>query len=152
MGENFSGSCTVTSRNLLIHIGATTATKSECFDPKGVQQGLLSWGWRCVEESLATANFREFFFYEVRCISQRQPFSTILKWQSRLANIVHTIAPTVSKEASKLLRLTRIKGAVKRSPTLRGPSISARQAGTTERDSEAPGCEVALKGASNLRA
>src|SRR5215213_2340145 len=97
-------------------------------------------------------DFREFLFYEVRCISQRQPFSTILKWQSRLANIVHTIAPTVSKEASKLLRLTRIKGAVKRSPTLRGPSISARQAGTTERDSEAPGCEVALKGASNLRA
>src|SRR5215217_9646429 len=62
MGENFSGSCIVTSRNPLIHIGATPATKSECFDPKGVQQGLLSWGWRCVEESLATANFREFFF------------------------------------------------------------------------------------------
>jgi len=28
MGENFSGSCTVTSRNPLIHIGETTATKS----------------------------------------------------------------------------------------------------------------------------
>src|SRR5215203_4868859 len=68
MGENFSGSCTVTSRNPLIHIGATPATKSECFDPKGVQQGLLSWGWRCVEESLATANFREFFLCEVRRI------------------------------------------------------------------------------------
>jgi len=66
MGENFSGSCTVTSRNLLIHIGATTATKSGCFDPKGVHQGLLSGGWRCVEESLATANFVEFGFSEVR--------------------------------------------------------------------------------------
>jgi hypothetical protein len=66
MGENFSGSCTVTSRNLLIHIGATTATKSGCFDPKGVHQGLLSGGWRCVEESLATANFREFLFHALR--------------------------------------------------------------------------------------
>jgi hypothetical protein len=66
MGENFSGSCTVTSRNLLIHIGATTATKSGCFDPKGVHQGLLSGGWRCVEESLATANFGEFHFLRTR--------------------------------------------------------------------------------------
>ena len=33
--------------------------------------------------------------------------------------MVHTFAPTVSKETSKLLRLTRIKRAVKRSPTLR---------------------------------
>jgi hypothetical protein len=32
---------------------------------------------------------------------------------------VHNFAPTVSEEASKLLRLTRIKTAVKRSPTLR---------------------------------
>src|SRR5215213_82824 len=37
MGENFSGSCIVTSRNPLIHIGATIATKSGCFDPKKVQ-------------------------------------------------------------------------------------------------------------------
>jgi hypothetical protein len=32
---------------------------------------------------------------------------------------VHTFAPAVSKEVSKLLRLTRIKRTVKRSPTLR---------------------------------
>jgi hypothetical protein len=63
MGQDFSGSCTVTSRNLLIHNGATTATKSGGFDPKGVQQGLLSRGWRCVDESLATLNFREFLFH-----------------------------------------------------------------------------------------
>jgi len=42
MGENFSGSCIVTSRNPLIHIGATTATKLGCIDPKGVQQSLWS--------------------------------------------------------------------------------------------------------------
>jgi hypothetical protein len=42
MGENFSGSCIVTSRNSLIHIGATTATKSGRFDPKGAPQGLSS--------------------------------------------------------------------------------------------------------------
>ena len=44
MGENFSGSCIVTSRNPLILIGATTATKSGCFGPKWVQQSLLSRG------------------------------------------------------------------------------------------------------------
>jgi hypothetical protein len=66
MGENFSGSCIVTSRNPLIHIGATTATKSGRSHPKGVLQGLLSGDSRCVEESLATANFREFLYYELR--------------------------------------------------------------------------------------
>src|SRR5215210_9098247 len=62
MGEHFSGSCTVTSRNPLIHNGATTATKSERFDPKGVHQGLLSRACHCVEEPLATVNFGEFLF------------------------------------------------------------------------------------------
>ena len=42
LGENFSGSCIDTSRNPLIHNGATTATKSGRFHPKGVLQGLLS--------------------------------------------------------------------------------------------------------------
>src|SRR5918999_3194551 len=41
LGENFSGSCIVTSRNPLIQKGATTATKSGRFHPKGVLQGLL---------------------------------------------------------------------------------------------------------------
>ena len=64
--RNFSGSCTVTSRNPLIHNGAPNGTKSERFDVKGVQQDLLSRGCRCVEESLATVYFGEcLFFYEV---------------------------------------------------------------------------------------
>jgi hypothetical protein len=63
MGENFSGSYTVTRRNPLIHIGATTATKPGCFYPKAVQQGLLSRGWLCVEEWLATANFGEYYSF-----------------------------------------------------------------------------------------
>jgi len=44
MGENFSGSCIVTSRNPLIHIGATTATRSSRFGAGGLPQGLLSRG------------------------------------------------------------------------------------------------------------
>jgi hypothetical protein len=45
MGENFSGSCIVTSRNSLIHIGATTATKSGRFRrwrtaPESIVKGL----------------------------------------------------------------------------------------------------------------
>ena len=65
MGHDFSGSCTVTSRNPLIHNGATTTTKSERFDATGVQQGLLSRAYRCVEEEkpFATVNFAEFTFY-----------------------------------------------------------------------------------------
>src|SRR5919107_3761475 len=47
------------SRNRLIHSGATTATKLEHFDPEGVQNGLLSRAWRCVEEPFATVHFRE---------------------------------------------------------------------------------------------
>jgi hypothetical protein len=63
MGQDFSGSCTVTSRNPLIQIGATNGIKSAGFDAKGVQQGLLSRACHCVAEPLATANFGEFFFY-----------------------------------------------------------------------------------------
>ena len=62
MGKHFSDSCTVTSRNPLIHNGATTATKSECFDATGVQQGLLSRACHCVEEQFATAKFAESLF------------------------------------------------------------------------------------------
>jgi hypothetical protein len=62
MGEKFSGSCTVTRRNHLIHNGATAATKSGCFLPQRGAVGSLSGGWRCVEKSLATANFAEFLF------------------------------------------------------------------------------------------
>jgi hypothetical protein len=65
MGQGFSGSCTVTSRNPLIHNGATNGTKSGRFDPKGEQQGLLSRAYRCVEEPFATVNFAEFYFYDL---------------------------------------------------------------------------------------
>jgi hypothetical protein len=44
MGQDFSGSCTVTSRNSLIQIGATTATKSERFDNTGRAAGSIVKG------------------------------------------------------------------------------------------------------------
>ena len=66
MGEHFSGSCTVTSRNSLIHNGTTNGTKSERFESKGEQQGLLLRACRCVEEPFATVNFREFHFPRTR--------------------------------------------------------------------------------------
>ena len=65
-GENFSGSSIVTSRNPLIHIGATTATNSERFGTEGVEQGLVSSAYRCVKEPFVTANFREFLFHALR--------------------------------------------------------------------------------------
>jgi hypothetical protein len=43
MGENFSGSCIVTSRNPLIQIAVTTATKSGAFVPKGRSRGYCQW-------------------------------------------------------------------------------------------------------------
>jgi hypothetical protein len=63
MGEHFLGSCTVTSRNSLIHNGATNGTKLGRFDPKGEQQGLFSRACHCIEEPFATVNFVEFFFF-----------------------------------------------------------------------------------------
>jgi len=65
MGENFSGSCIVTSRNPLIHNGATTATKSERFDAEEVLPCCCRVISAASERLLATVNFREHFFYEV---------------------------------------------------------------------------------------
>jgi hypothetical protein len=62
MGENFSGSCTVTSRNSLIHNGATTATKSERFDAEGVPPCCSRVLGNVPIGLLATVNFAEFFF------------------------------------------------------------------------------------------
>jgi hypothetical protein len=42
--ENFSSRCTVTRLNPLIHTGATTATKSGRFDPKGGAAGSIVMG------------------------------------------------------------------------------------------------------------
>jgi hypothetical protein len=58
-GENFSGSCIVTSRNPLIHDGATTATKSERFDAEGVPPCSCRVLTAASERLLATVNFRE---------------------------------------------------------------------------------------------
>jgi hypothetical protein len=60
MGENFSGSCIVTSRNSLIHEGATTATKSERFDAEGVPPCCCRVLTAASARLLATVNFREF--------------------------------------------------------------------------------------------
>ena len=62
MGENFSGSCIVTSRNSLIHNGATTATKSERFDAEGVPPCCCRVLTAASERLLATVNFGEFLF------------------------------------------------------------------------------------------
>jgi hypothetical protein len=66
IGENFSGSCIVTSRNSLIHNGATTATKSERFDAKGVPPCCCRVLTAASERLLATVNFREFVFHALR--------------------------------------------------------------------------------------
>jgi hypothetical protein len=65
MGEKFSGSCIVTSRNSLIQKGATTATKSERFDAEGVPPYSCRVLTAASEGLLATVNFREFFFHEL---------------------------------------------------------------------------------------
>jgi hypothetical protein len=65
MGENFSGSCIVTSRNSLIHNGATTATKSVRFDPIRCTKVFCHGVAPAPDGPFATVNFGEFpFFYE----------------------------------------------------------------------------------------
>src|SRR5687768_12727698 len=60
MGEDFSGSCIVTSRNSLLHNGATTATKSERFDAEGVPLCCSRVLGDVPNGLLATVNFVEF--------------------------------------------------------------------------------------------
>ena len=55
MGQDFSGSCSVTSRNPLIQVGATNGTKSERFDAKGV----LSCCSRVLSDVPRVACYRE---------------------------------------------------------------------------------------------
>jgi hypothetical protein len=66
IGEDFSGSCAVTSRNSLIHNGATTATKSERFDAEGVPPCCCRVLTAASERLLATLNFREFIFHALQ--------------------------------------------------------------------------------------
>jgi hypothetical protein len=62
IGEDLSGSCTVTGRNLLIQKGATTATKSERFNAEGVPPCCSRVLGDVPNGLLATVNFREFTF------------------------------------------------------------------------------------------
>jgi hypothetical protein len=62
MGQDFSGSRAVTSRNPLIHNGATNATWAPHFDSEGVPLCSCQVLATVHVGSLATANFRDFFF------------------------------------------------------------------------------------------
>jgi hypothetical protein len=62
MGEYFSGSCAVTSRNTLPHKGATNGTNSPRFDTEGVALCCCRVLAAAPEGLLATANFGEFIF------------------------------------------------------------------------------------------
>jgi hypothetical protein len=66
MGRDFSGSCTVRSRNPLVHEGATTATKSERFEAEGVPPCRRRVLTAASEQLLATVNFGEFPFPRTR--------------------------------------------------------------------------------------
>src|SRR5215218_6029690 len=71
MGEDFSGSRAVTSRNPLIQIGATNGTKSERFDVKGVPSCCSRVLGDAPEGPFATVNFAEFIFRD--CMKRPQP-------------------------------------------------------------------------------
>ena len=59
MGEDFSGSCIVTSRNPLIHNGAATVTESPRFDGAGVKPCRCRVTAAAPDGLLATADVRE---------------------------------------------------------------------------------------------
>jgi hypothetical protein len=68
--RNFSGSCIVTSRNSLIHKGATTATNSKRFDPKRCTRVFCHGVGAAPDGPFATVNFVEFYFFShaLECI------------------------------------------------------------------------------------
>jgi hypothetical protein len=63
MGQDFSGNCAVTSRNPLIHNGATNSTKVPGFDTEGVTLFRCQVITAASDELLATSNFRELLFF-----------------------------------------------------------------------------------------
>jgi hypothetical protein len=65
-GQDFSGSRAVTSRNRLLHDGATNATWSLWLDTEVVPPSPSGVPGAEIGRSLATANFGELSFYEVR--------------------------------------------------------------------------------------
>jgi hypothetical protein len=73
MSEKFSGSSSVTSRNPLIHNGATNATRSRLSDSEEAPPCRTRVLGAELDGSLATLNFRELLFFprtsvnRVRC-------------------------------------------------------------------------------------
>jgi hypothetical protein len=76
MGEHFSGSRAVTSRNPLIQIGATNGTKSAGFDAEGGPSCRCRVLAAASDGHLATVNFREFDLCELRRIPIMSTSST----------------------------------------------------------------------------
>ena len=62
IGQDFSGSRTVTSRNPLLRKGATKGTKSPLFGVRGMPRCRCRVLGAAPDGTLATANFREFHF------------------------------------------------------------------------------------------
>jgi len=60
--QDFSGSSAVTSRNSLIHNGATNATWLPRFDAEGIKMRRSGALFSALDGVLATLNFREFLF------------------------------------------------------------------------------------------
>jgi hypothetical protein len=63
IGQDFLGSCAVTSRNPSIHNRATSVTWSPRFDAEGMPPCLCIVLGGALDGSLATANFRESLFF-----------------------------------------------------------------------------------------
>jgi hypothetical protein len=63
IGQDFLGSCAVTSRNPSIHNRATSVTWSPRFDAEGMPSCLCIVLGGALDGSLVTANFREFLFF-----------------------------------------------------------------------------------------
>jgi hypothetical protein len=95
MGENFSGSCIVTSRNFLIHNGATTATKSVRFDPIRCTKVFCHGVAPAPDGPFATVNFGEFPFFMSTSSTElpligflRSSFLAVTKgWRSRPSSL-----------------------------------------------------------------
>jgi hypothetical protein len=94
MGEDFSGTRADKSRNPLIHNGATNSTKSPRFGAEGLQHGLSSRGWRCVEEPFATLNFREFLFFPRTPVNKLDSWVLTVRPSRRISMSDNNIATT----------------------------------------------------------
>jgi hypothetical protein len=73
MGQDFSGSYTVTSRNPLLHDGATNATWSPRFEANGATPYRYRVVGAALDGSLATANFRELPFFSTTFVNRDNP-------------------------------------------------------------------------------